>query len=178
MIRQKQFNINSRIGFGYISTNCKMPSTFPVMFGILIKMSEKILKGLPILSSQYKSNRKGHHPLQSPLPFLPLSHHVPPPPREAPATHPTSSRAAEACVLPNSEASPALSLLSRTSHHTWRTLPYQLWSQLSIPLDSRLQNSGQQPPLSSSNTRPRHAGALAYLCASVVIHPPLLPTSL
>lgn len=124
MIRQKQFNINSRIGFGYISTNCKMPSTFLLCLEFSLKCQKKILKGLPAIltvqSQQERSPSLTKPPALSCLSLI-MSHH--PHVRLQPLI--TSSRAAERPRSRNSEASHALSLLSRTSpHHTWRTLPY------------------------------------------------------
>lgn len=124
MIRQKQFSINSRIGFGCMSTNCKVPSTFLLCSEFSLKCQKKILKGLPaILTVQSQQERPPSLTKPPALSCLSLimSHH--PHVRLQPLI--TSSRATERPRSRNSEASHALSLLSRTSpHHTWRTLPY------------------------------------------------------
>ena len=119
--KAKQFNTNSRLWFGYMSTNRKLPSPFLLSLEFSLRCQKKTLR-VSCHPHSTEPRVEVTVPYKAPCPFPPLSHHVLPRAHEAPATHNFFQGSREASL---SKAPHALSLLSGTPpHHTWRALPY------------------------------------------------------
>lgn len=163
MKRQKQFNTNSRLWFGYMSTNRKLPSPFLLSLEFSLRCQKKTLR-VSCHPHSTEPRVEVTVPYKAPWPFPPLSHHVLPRTHEAPATHNFFQGSREVSL---SKAPHVLSLLSGTPLTTPGEPYLTCLVSAQCPLEPRLQKSGLSSLLhTSNNTRSFHCSASAYLCVS------------